>query len=70
MLVVPADHIVKGQRAFDAAVSLAATLAKEEYLVTFGIKPIRPETGYGTLGLTESDVGKTGTLKGSGQPIR
>ena len=32
MLVVPADHIVKGQRAFDAAVALAATLAKQDYL--------------------------------------
>ncbi|TKB74901.1 MAG: mannose-1-phosphate guanylyltransferase/mannose-6-phosphate isomerase [Nitrospira sp.] len=49
MLVVPADHIVTGQRAFDAAVSLAATLAGQDYLVTFGIKPIRPETGYGYI---------------------
>src|SRR5215467_11189624 len=49
MLVVPADHIVKGQRAFDAAVSLAATLAKQNYLVTLGIPPIRPETGYGYI---------------------
>ena len=49
MLVVPADHIVTGQRAFDAAVSLAATLAEQDYLVTFGIKPIRPETGYGYI---------------------
>src|SRR5437016_10125032 len=47
MLVVPADHIVKGQRAFDSAVTLAATMAKQDYLVTFGIKPIRPENGYG-----------------------
>ncbi|MCP9439479.1 MAG: mannose-1-phosphate guanylyltransferase/mannose-6-phosphate isomerase [Nitrospira sp.] len=49
MLVVPADHVVTGQRAFEAAVSLAARLAEEDYLVTFGIKPIRPETGYGYI---------------------
>jgi mannose-1-phosphate guanylyltransferase / mannose-6-phosphate isomerase len=49
MLVVPADHIVTGQRAFDAAVALAAALAEQDYLVTFGIKPIRPETGYGYI---------------------
>jgi mannose-1-phosphate guanylyltransferase/mannose-6-phosphate isomerase len=49
MLVVPADHIVTGQRAFDAAVSLAAALAEQDYLVTFGIQPIRPETGYGYI---------------------
>ena len=47
MLVVPADHIVKGQKDFDAAVALAAELAQQELLVTFGIKPIRPETGSG-----------------------
>ena len=49
MLVVPADHVVTGQRDFNAAVSLAARLAAEDYLVTFGIKPIRPETGYGYI---------------------
>ena len=49
MLVVPADHIVKGQRDFEAAVSLAASLATKGLLVTFGITPIRPETGYGYI---------------------
>lgn len=65
MLVVPADHIVKGQRAFDASVSLAATLAKRDYLVTFGVKPIRPETGYGYIRPNRKvTLGKQGTLKG------
>jgi mannose-1-phosphate guanylyltransferase / mannose-6-phosphate isomerase len=65
MLVVPADHIVKGQKDFDAAVALAAELALQGLLVTFGIKPIRPETGYGYI---RPDVrtllGKRGKLKG------
>ncbi len=65
MLVVPADHIVKGQRAFDGAVSLAATLAKQDYLVTFGIQPIRPETGYGYIRPNRKvTLGKQGLLKG------
>ena len=65
MVVVPADHVIKGQRAFDAAVSLAATLAKQDYLVTFGIKPIRPETGYGYIRPNRNaTLGKLGTLKG------
>src|SRR6476646_3713741 len=65
MLVVPADHIVKGQRAFDASVSLAATLAKQGYLVTFGVKPIRPETGYGYIRPNRKvTLGKQGMLKG------
>ena len=65
MVVVPADHIVKGQRAFDAAVSLAATLAQQDYLVTFGIKPIRAETGYGYIRPNRKvTLEKQGALKG------
>src|SRR5262249_31324273 len=65
MLVVPADHIVKGQKDFDAAVSLAADLALQGFLVTFGIKPIRPETGYGYIKPNKRiTIGKAGRLKG------
>jgi mannose-1-phosphate guanylyltransferase/mannose-6-phosphate isomerase len=65
MVVVPADHIVKGQRDFDAAVSLASNLAGEGLLVTFGIQPIRPETGYGYIKPNRRTVlAKQGKLKG------
>src|SRR5215813_3677765 len=65
MLVVPADHVVKGQRAFDGAVALAADLAAQGYLVTFGIKPIRPETGYGYIRPNRKTMlGKKGQLRG------
>jgi mannose-1-phosphate guanylyltransferase / mannose-6-phosphate isomerase len=65
MLIVPADHIVKGQKDFDAAVALAAGLAQQGLLVTFGIKPIRPETGYGYIKPDLKKVlGKRGALKG------
>lgn len=65
MLVVPADHIVKGQKDFDDAVELAAELAQKDLLVTFGIKPIRPETGYGYIKPDGKAVlGKRGKLKG------
>ena len=65
MLVVPADHIVKGQRDFDEAVALAASLALDGVLVTFGIKPIRPETGYGYIKPEKKTVlAKRGKLKG------
>jgi len=47
MLVLPADHVIKGDRKFQAAVALGAKLAEDGHLVTFGIKPVRPETGYG-----------------------
>ena len=65
MLVVPADHVVKGQRAFDGAVALAADLAAQGYLVTFGIKPVRPETGYGYVRPNRKiRLGKKGQLRG------
>ena len=65
MVVVPADHIVRGQRDFDAAVSLASNLAAQGLLVTFGIQPIRPETGYGYIKPNRKTVlAKQGTLKG------
>ena len=65
MLVVPADHVITGQRDFEAAVQLACQLAEEGYLVTFGIKPIRPETGYGYIKPNDKALlGKRGRLRG------
>ncbi len=65
MLVVPADHVVTGQRDFDAAVQLASQLAIEGHLVTFGIRPIRPETGYGYIKPNGKKLlGKQGRLRG------
>lgn len=49
MLVLPADHVVKGMKEFQAAVSIGAALAARDHLVTFGITPTRPETGYGYI---------------------
>ncbi len=49
MLVLPADHVIKGDRRFRAAVTLGGKLAATGRLVTFGIRPSRPETGYGYI---------------------
>ncbi|SUD29968.1 alginate biosynthesis protein AlgA [Pseudomonas fluorescens] len=49
MLVLPADHLIDNQAAFTDAVSTASKLAKEGWLVTFGVKPEYPETGYGYI---------------------
>jgi mannose-1-phosphate guanylyltransferase/mannose-6-phosphate isomerase len=49
MLVLPADHLIRDLEAFAAAVAAAATLARAGELVTFGIVPTRPETGYGYI---------------------
>ena len=49
MLVCPSDHHIADEVAFSAAAKAAARLAAEDYLVSFGISPDRPETGYGYL---------------------
>ncbi|KGE02962.1 mannose-1-phosphate guanylyltransferase/mannose-6-phosphate isomerase [Pseudohaliea rubra] len=49
LLVLPADHIIRDQAAFLAAVEVAAPLAGAGQLVTFGVVPTSPETGYGYL---------------------
>jgi mannose-1-phosphate guanylyltransferase len=49
LLVLSADHLIEDQTAFEQAVNSAIKLAESEYLVTFGIKPTFPETGYGYI---------------------
>jgi len=49
MLIMPADHLIQDAEAFHEAVANAAQLAGAGGIVTFGIVPIRPETGYGYI---------------------
>jgi mannose-1-phosphate guanylyltransferase len=49
MLVLPADHLIADLDAFAVAVAQARALAADGRLVTFGIRPTSPETGYGYL---------------------
>lgn len=49
MLVCPSDHHIADAAAFRGAALAAAALAQQDYLVSFGIAPDRPETGYGYL---------------------
>ncbi len=49
LMVMPADHLVRDQRNFEAAVQEARQLAGEGYLVTFGMHPTHAETGYGYI---------------------
>ena len=47
VLIVPSDHLIKDIMAFNKTVEQAKILAEQDYIVTFGIKPTYPETGYG-----------------------
>lgn len=49
MVVLPSDHIIKDNDKFCSALLLAAETASKGYLVTIGIKPDKPETGYGYI---------------------
>ncbi len=60
MLVLPADHLIADAVAFNRAVEVAKGLAAEGALVTFGIRPDYPETGFGYIeagGLTQGGEG-------------
>ncbi len=49
ILVLPADHIIEDIKEFHAAVMAGYNYAIENYLITFGIVPNSPETGYGYI---------------------
>ena len=62
LLVLAADHAIKHPNAFLDAVKSAQPLAAENYLVTFGIVPTSPETGYGYIKQGQVIKGATGHL--------
>jgi len=54
MLVLAADHLIQDETAFAAAVAKAVRLSAAGWLVTFGIKPQYPETGFGYIEAADS----------------
>lgn len=58
LLILPADHVINDETSFHNAIIKAETLAKQDFLVTFGIVPTGPETGYGYIkgGLSIEDT--------------
>lgn len=56
VLVTPSDHVIKNTDAYMKVLERARTLASEGFLVTFGIKPTSPETGYGYIESKGEDV--------------
>ncbi|MBC8257501.1 MAG: mannose-1-phosphate guanylyltransferase/mannose-6-phosphate isomerase [SAR324 cluster bacterium] len=54
VVILASDHLIKAPAGFISALKSAETLAASGYLVTFGIRPDRPETGYGYIKAGES----------------
>lgn len=55
-MVTPSDQVVTGEDAYENAIREAVQLAKEGNIVTFGIRPQRPETGYGYIEFENNTV--------------
>lgn len=56
LLISPSDHFIKDQKSYETVLARAQELAKEGYLVTFGITPGYAETGYGYIEANGEDA--------------
>ncbi|WP_425639305.1 mannose-1-phosphate guanylyltransferase [Algoriphagus yeomjeoni] len=56
LFVTPSDHLIKSGAEYQKAVKRAIQLAKEGFIVTFGLKPSRPETGFGYIEAAGEEV--------------
>ncbi|UXY15606.1 mannose-1-phosphate guanylyltransferase/mannose-6-phosphate isomerase [Chitiniphilus purpureus] len=66
MLAAPSDHHIDDAPGFQQLVAQAAPLAGNGAVLTFGIQPTRPETGYGYIGCGEALEGHTGVHRITG----
>ena len=56
LIVTPSDHIIDEMEAYNNAIAEAIAKAKDNYIVTFGIVPTKPETGFGYIEHKEDTV--------------
>lgn len=56
LIVTPSDHMIAGDEAYRTAMEKGVEKAKEGFIVTFGIRPTRPETGYGYIEFDGDEV--------------
>ncbi len=57
LVVLPADHMIRDQPKFSEALQRAVERAEQGFLVVFGVKPDKPETGYGYIQAGAGDEG-------------
>jgi mannose-1-phosphate guanylyltransferase / mannose-6-phosphate isomerase len=60
LLILPADHLIRDLDAFAADAARAAALAQDGWLVTFGIRPTHPETGFGYIRMGQAIADREG----------
>ena len=61
LLVAPSDHVIPGTEDFHAAIKVGLSHIQNRKMVTFGIKPTHPETGYGYLALSKNPLDEHGS---------
>ena len=61
LLVAPSDHVIPDTAAFHAAINVGLSHVQNQKMVTFGIKPTHPETGYGYLELSKDTLDDYGS---------
>jgi mannose-1-phosphate guanylyltransferase len=49
LIITPSDHIIEGEEAYKQAIDEAIEKARNNFIVTFGVHPTKPETGYGYI---------------------
>jgi mannose-1-phosphate guanylyltransferase/mannose-6-phosphate isomerase len=60
LVVMPADHVITGVEAFRRAIGQGASYAEAGKVVTFGVRPTAPETGYGYIESGKALAGQDG----------
>jgi len=63
MILLPSDHTIADVEAFRRGIALAARTARAGWIVTFGVTPTSPETGYGYIQRTEDLAAVQGSFK-------
>jgi len=61
--IFPSDHLIQNEDAFKKAIDLAVDCAKQGQMVTLGIKPTYPATGYGYIEVAKKAFAEKGKLK-------
>jgi len=56
LIITPSDHLIQNQEAYEKSLLEAVELAKKDFVVTFGVVPTKPETGYGYIEFEGKDV--------------
>ncbi len=56
LFVTPSDHMIENGKSYNTAVSRAIDLASQNFIVTFGIKPTSPHTGFGYIEFDKEEV--------------